>query len=164
MPKRVLLVTDSQERTLITESILVKADCVISARLSHDDDWFRSVGESDTVLFALEKSSPEILNDIRRLSHEDPKPVVMFVDMGDEDTVKAAIAAGVNAYVVDGFGGKRTVRIRAILSAADARFEAMRSLQLELNKFKTRLHEYRKNETAEVCDIIQADYLQDNIH
>jgi response regulator NasT len=164
MVKRVILITDTQERTLITESILVKADCVISARLSHDDDWYRNVGESDAVFFALEKSSPEILNGIRRLCYKDPKPVVMFVDKGDESAVEDAIAAGVSAYVVDGFGGQRTLRIRAILSAAVARFNAMQSLQFELDKVKARLREYKINESSEVPDNIQPGYIQDNIH
>jgi len=164
MTKRVLLITDSQERTLITESILARADCVISARLSYKDDWFRNVGESDAVFFALEKTTPEILNGIRRITYERPTPVVMFVDQGDEASVETAIQAGVSAYVVDGFGGQRTIRIRAILSAAIARFNAMRALQIELDKVKARLREYRKNETTEVRDIIQPGYIQDNIH
>ena len=79
-------------------------------------------------------------------------------------SVEVAVKAGVSAYVVDGFGGQRTIRIRAILSAAITRFNAMRALQLELDKVRARLREYKINESAEVCDAIQPRYIQENIH
>ena len=136
MTKRVLLITDSQERTLITESILARADCVISAKLSYKDDWFRDIGESDAVFFALEKSTPEILNGIRRITYERPTPVVMFVDQGDEASVEAAIQAGVSAYVVDGLS---PTRIKPIVEVAIVRFQQLRKLQTELDTTKHKL-------------------------
>lgn len=164
MPQHIILITDTQERALITESILVKADCIVSARLSPDDDWSRMVGnlQSDVVFIALESSSPEILNGIRRIGFEHPMPIVLFVDKDDVTAVNAATDAGVSAYVIDGFGGQRIIRIRAIISAAIARFNTMRALQLELNEVRTQLSEC-KAVAARSFQMKQHCY-EDNVH
>ena len=164
MARRVTLITDTQERMLITESVLIKAECVISARLSHDDDWSGNIIDSDVIIIALERCSQDVLSKIHRIYIDRPKPVVLFVDKDDETSVNAAINAGVNAYVVDAFVGNRTARVRAIVNAAVSRFNAMQALQRELDETRVRLREYESAESAEVLEVIQPEYIKDSIH
>ena len=49
------------------------------------------------------------------------RPIAMFVDEADEESIGASIDAGVSAYVVDGFAPHR---IRSILDLAIRRFAA----------------------------------------
>ena len=49
------------------------------------------------------------------------RPVAMFVDHSDETMIRAAVEAGVSAYIVDGL---RKERVKAIVDMAISRFEA----------------------------------------
>jgi AmiR/NasT family two-component response regulator len=164
MARRVTLITDTQESMLITESVLLKADCVVSARLSHDDNWPVNFNESEVVVIAVERCSQNLLGNIHRISNNHPRPIVLFVNSDDESSVNAAINAGVNAYVVDAFVGNRAARVRAIISAAISRFDAMSVLQRELDDTRARLREYESAESAEVLEVIQPEYIKDSIH
>ena len=62
----------------------------------------------------------------------------MFVDRSDEAVMRAAIEAGVSAYVV---GGLSRERIRPVLAAAIARFHVVARLRSELAATKAALEE-----------------------
>ena len=66
------------------------------------------------------------------------RPVAMFVDQSDQALTKAAIEAGVSAYVVDGLRGDR---IKPILDAAIARFHMLKKLRIELSETRRALEE-----------------------
>lgn len=57
------------------------------------------------------------------------RPVAMFVDASDAAMTKAAIEAGMSAYVVDGL---RPERLKPILDAAIARFHMVHKIRVEL--------------------------------
>ena len=166
MTKHIILITDTQERALIIESILGKADYIVSARISLNDDWSRNIGKAsfDAVFIATARSSPKILNGIRRISHEQPRPIVMFVDSDDGTAVDIATQAGVSAYVVDGLVGDRTTRIKAIMSAAIARFNAVQALRLELDETKAQLQERKIIERAKGFLMKQRGYSEDDAY
>ena len=62
----------------------------------------------------------------------------MFVDQSDAALTKAAIEAGVSAYVVDGL---RAERIKPILDAAIARFHMVHKMRVELAETRRALDE-----------------------
>jgi response regulator NasT len=62
----------------------------------------------------------------------------MFVDRSDEQLTRAAIEAGVSAYVVDGL---RPERIKPVLDAAIARFHMFQRMRAELAATKAALEE-----------------------
>ncbi|MBL9058040.1 MAG: ANTAR domain-containing protein, partial [Rhodobacteraceae bacterium] len=66
------------------------------------------------------------------------RPVAMFVDRSDQGLTRAAIEAGVSAYVVDGL---RSERLRPILDAAIARFHMFARMRTELAATKAALEE-----------------------
>jgi response regulator NasT len=62
----------------------------------------------------------------------------MFVDRSDDLVMRAAIDAGVSAYVVDGL---KRERIRPVLNAAIARFHMIARIRSELNATRAALEE-----------------------
>jgi len=64
------------------------------------------------------------------------RPVAMFVDHSDETMIRAAVDAGVSAYIVDGL---RKERVKPIVDMAISRFDAFDRLQRELAAAKNEL-------------------------
>lgn len=74
-----------------------------------------------------------------------PRPVVMFSQDGDSETIRTAVKAGVAAYVVDGF---EIERLRPVVDVAIARFEEHQALKLELAEASRKLTERKTIEKA----------------
>ena len=66
------------------------------------------------------------------------RPIAMFVDESDDESIAASIDAGVSAYVVDGLAANR---IRPLLDLAVRRFNAFARLQSDLAEVKGKLAE-----------------------
>jgi response regulator NasT len=66
------------------------------------------------------------------------RPIVMFTNDNDTSNARAAVAAGVSAYIVAGLS---TERIRPILDVAMARFEQDQALRAELASAKTEVQD-----------------------
>jgi response regulator NasT len=101
--------------------------------------------DPDVILIDLESPSRDTLEQMFRLSRLARRPIAMFVDQSDSATVKAAIDAGVSAYVVDGL---RKERIRSILDVTISRFHAFDRLQSELQQAKSALEDRKIIEQA----------------
>ena len=71
--------------------------------------------------------------------------MVMFVDESDADSIRAAVRAGVSAYVVDGL---KTRRVRAVVEVAIARFEEFQALRSELDAARSTLADRKLVERA----------------
>ena len=99
----------------------------------------------DVVLIALDDPSRDTLEDLTAASSPNQRPVAMFVDKSDSATMRAAIDAGVSAYVVDGL---RQDRIKPILEAAIARFHNFSRLRAELTATKAALTERKTIDRA----------------
>lgn len=69
----------------------------------------------------------------------------MFFDETDESSVKAAIDAGVSAYVVDGLNSHR---LKPIRDAAIARFQMIERMRREFDATKEALHERKMLDRA----------------
>lgn len=67
---------------------------------------------------------------------ERPRPILLFSDQGDKETIRRAIQAGVSAYVVDGLVASR---LKALIEVAIAQFEVQSTLQREVDEAKARL-------------------------
>lgn len=92
----------------------------------------------DLVLIDLESPSRDMLEELTLASGPMDRPVAMFVDRSDASLTRAAIEAGVSAYVVDGL---RPERIRPILDAAIARFHLFQRMRAELTATRAALEE-----------------------
>ncbi len=101
--------------------------------------------EPDVVLIAMSDPSRDTLEALSVASGFNDRPVAMFVDRSDDTTTRAAIEAGVSAYVVDGLSKDR---IRPVLDAAITRFNMFKKLRSELAAAKAALAERKTIERA----------------
>ena len=92
----------------------------------------------DVVLIDLESPDRDVLDALTLASSPVERPVAMFVDRSDDGVMRAAIEAGVSAYVV---GGLSRERIKPVLTAAIARFHVVARLRAELAATKAALEE-----------------------
>lgn len=92
----------------------------------------------DVVLIDVSDPSRDMLEELTMASDPMSRPVAMFVDKDSAGLAKAAIEAGVSAYVVDGLSAKR---LQPVLDAAIARFNMFGRLRKELEQSKRALEE-----------------------
>jgi len=92
----------------------------------------------DVVLIDLGNPSRDVLEEFFAVSRALSRPIAMFVDESDEETIGASIDAGVSVYVVDGLAASR---IRPVLDLAVRRFGAFARLQADLDEAKGKLAE-----------------------
>lgn len=92
----------------------------------------------DLVLIDAGDPSRDALEELTLAAGPLERPVAMFVDRSDQGLTRAAIEAGVSAYVVDGL---RPDRIQPILDAAVARFHVFQRIRSELAATRAALEE-----------------------
>ena len=92
----------------------------------------------DLVLIDIASPSRDMLEELALASGPTERPVAMFVDRTDAGLTRAAIEAGVSAYVVNGLAADR---IRPVLDAAIARFHLFSRMRSELAATRAALEE-----------------------
>jgi two-component system, response regulator / RNA-binding antiterminator len=92
--------------------------------------------QPDVIVIGLENPNRDMLENLFQLSRAVKRPIAMFVDRSDRDSMEAAINAGVSAYVVDGL---KRERVKPILDMAISRFNAYSRLERELEEAKSAL-------------------------
>lgn len=101
--------------------------------------------EPDLVLIDLANPSRDVLENLSQVSGATQRPVAMFVDKSDDDMTRAAVSAGLSAYVVDGL---KKDRIKPVLETAIARFQMVSQMRSELNAAKLALTERKTIDRA----------------
>lgn len=99
----------------------------------------------DVVIIDLGNPDRDMLESMFQLSRAVRRPIAMFVDRSDEASIRAAVDAGVSAYVVDGL---RRERVKPILDMAVSRFSAYSRLLRELEEARSELESRRLVERA----------------
>jgi two-component system, response regulator / RNA-binding antiterminator len=138
---RVALVDTDRERALtLVDGLRDAGDDIDIVVIGDETGLARRIAEAaaDVVLIDLSNPSRDALEQIAAAAGPLDRPVAMFVDRTDPETTRAAIEAGVSAYVVDGL---RKERVRPILDTAIARFHAFARLRAELAATKEALAE-----------------------
>jgi response regulator NasT len=102
-------------------------------------------GKPDLIIVESESPSRDTLEQLCVLGPVCPHPIVMFTDDTDSDKLRRAVRAGVSAYVVSGLAADR---VRPVLEAAIARFEAFRELEARLARTQATLEEKERIERA----------------
>lgn len=90
----------------------------------------------DVIVIDLENPNRDMLESMFQLSRAVKRPIAMFVDRSDRDSIERAIDAGVSAYVVDGL---RRERVKPILDMAISRFNAYSRMERELEDARNAL-------------------------
>lgn len=94
--------------------------------------------DPDVILIDLESPSRDVLEQMFQMSRAVKRPVAMFVDQSDSASIRAAVDAGVSAYIV---GGLKKERVTSILDLCISRFNAFARLQGELDRANDALEE-----------------------
>ena len=94
--------------------------------------------QPDMIIVDAQSEARDALEHVVLATRDERRPIVLFTDDNDTSNVKAAVAAGVSAYIVAGLSSER---IRPILDVAMARFEHEQALRDELASTKTELHD-----------------------
>jgi len=138
MSLRVIVVDDERERAESLKLALEAIGFTVVALLPTGAELHRKVGEleADVIIVDIDSPDRDTLEDMRRVSLEQHRPVVMFAQDGKPETIRAAVEAGVAAYVVDGL---RPERVRPVVDVAIARFAQFNELRGELDKARSNL-------------------------
>lgn len=129
-PERAGLIEDSLREAGAYEITVIPETTGIARRISEI--------KPDIVLVDMASPSRDVLEELTLASGPLERPVAMFVDRSDDAATKAAIDAGVSAYVVDGL---RADRIKPIMDAAIARFNMVQRMRTELETTRRALEE-----------------------
>lgn len=146
-PLRVMIVDSEPERSRNLRGALTLAGYQVVAELRESIDLPDAVQglKPHIVIVATDSPDRDTLEHISLTTRNAPRPVVMFTHDGASETIRAAVKAGVSAYVVDGLSPER---IRPILEVACARFEAHQALAQRLADTERQLAERKVVERA----------------
>lgn len=135
---RVAIVDESAGRAaVIRDGLSSFPDCEIFV-ITERRGLVARIGEiaPDIVLMDLGNPSRDVLEEYFVVSRALARPIAMFVDQSDEESIAASVDAGVSAYVVDGLAAHR---IRPLLDLAVRRFNAFSRLQSDLDEANGKL-------------------------
>jgi response regulator NasT len=145
---KVLLVDNTADRASALKQALSAMEGVeVTCTLESPLELFRRVAEHkpDIVLIDTESPSRDVLEQLAVVSSSAPRAVVLFTEDAHGATIRAALRAGVSAYIVDGIAPGR---LQPIMRVAMERFEADQKLRAELEDTKGRLEERKLVERA----------------
>ena len=108
----------------------------------------------DVVLIETESPSRDVLEQLAVMSAHAPRPVVLFTDDAHDGSIRAALKAGVSAYIVDGLAPGR---LAPIMRVAMERFDADQRLRAELESTRGQLEERKVVERAKGILMKQRD-------
>ncbi|MES2160606.1 MAG: ANTAR domain-containing protein [Pseudomonadota bacterium] len=101
--------------------------------------------QPDMIIVDAESDARDVLEHIVIATRDERRPIVMFTESDDTESMEAAMAAGVSAYIV---AGLQSDRIKPVLQVALARFRREQKLLDELSDTKSKLAERKIIERA----------------
>ena len=139
-PLSIIVVEPDRDRALMIVDSLREAgdnDIHVIAEVS---SLARRISERQPDIVIVDIASPtrDMIEELTLATAPLDRPVAMFVDRSDDNLTKAAIEAGVSAYVVDNL---RPERLTPVIVAAIARFNMFRRMRDELAETKRALEE-----------------------
>ena len=143
----IVVVEQDRDRALmIVDSLREAGDNEIYV-ISEVSSLARRISERAPDMVIVDLSSPtrDTIEELSLATAPLERPVAMFVDESDDSLTKAAIEAGVSAYVVDDL---RPERLRPVMSAAITRFNMFRRMRDELAETKRALEERKITDRA----------------
>lgn len=149
MPKSlsIIVVEPNRDRALmIVDSLREAGDNDIHV-ISEVSSLARRIGERqpDIVIVDITNPSRDTIEELTLATSPLDRPVAMFVDRSDDSLTRAAIEAGVSAYVVDDL---RAERLKPVMTAAIARFAMFRQMRDELAETRRALEERKVTDRA----------------
>lgn len=146
---RILIIDDSPIRAAILDEGLRDAGYTDVTLIGDTGNLLKRIVEidPDVVFIDLENPNRDVLEQMFEVSRYVQRPIAMFVDSSDEQSIADAVEAGVSAYIVDGL---KKERMQPILNMTIARFNAFNRLQEELASTKAALAERKTVDKAKL--------------
>src|SRR5437762_5051586 len=128
---RILIIDENAVRASILEDGLREAGYLRITIVTVTHELLRRIvdADPDVIFINLENPNRDVLEQMFQVSRSVRRPIAMFVDRADTETIRAAIESGVGAYVVDGL---RKERVKTILDTAVSHFNTFNRLRDEL--------------------------------
>ena len=144
---RILLINDTAKPIGDLRAALVAAGHEVLDGIEGPTELLRAVEahRPDVVILDVDSPSRDTLEQLAMLHRHAPRPVVMFSANDDEQLIRAAVGAGVAAYVVDGLAPSR---LRPIIQLALARFEQDARLRQQLEGVQQQLQDRKAIDQA----------------
>ena len=139
-PLSIVVVEPDRDRAImIVDGLRGAGDFTVTV-VSEEASLSRQIADRnpDIVLVDLANPSRDMIEELTLASGPLERPVAMFVDQSDEAATRAAVEAGVSAYVVNGL---QPDRIKPVLDAAVIRFNMFQKMRAELAATKQALEE-----------------------
>jgi two-component system, response regulator / RNA-binding antiterminator len=139
-PLKVLLADSDPDRAAILEQRLREISDAVILRAPSGCRLADMVPElaADVIIVDMARPDRDGLDDLRRVSADNPRPIVMFVDRDDRAFMEEAIAAGVSSYNVV---GAAFPDIKPIVMAAVAIFRRHQRVADDLSRAQARIIE-----------------------
>jgi len=137
---RVLLADSDPDRARVLEQRLGEISDAVVLHVPHGSGLLDAVAAlaPDVVIVDMARPDRDSLDDLRRVSASNPRPVIMFVDRDDRAFMEEAIEAGVSSYnVVD----TAFPDIKPIVAAAVAIFRKHQQTADDLTRARATLQE-----------------------
>ncbi|WP_404421367.1 ANTAR domain-containing response regulator [Thalassospira australica] len=136
----ILVIDENPDRAAIVERGLVEGGYTRVSRIGTSYNLVERIQAlaPDIIIIDLENPDRDTLEQMFQVSRVIARPIAMFVDQSDSNTIREAVEAGVSAYVVDGL---RQDRIRPIVEMAISRFNAFDQLRRERDEAKAKLND-----------------------
>ena len=134
----VLLVSGNEERARVMEAMLIEQGFGLAGVISEPANIAAKVAQSkaQVIVVNADKVDPPLIAALGKIPADARRPTVLFCEDATTEGIHAAVAAGVNAYVVVGLGGNR---IRAAIDMAEANYQNTRQLRDELDEAREAL-------------------------
>lgn len=163
MKLRIMLVdADSQRMSVLTDTLQDMGHWVAVCG-DETGNLCEHVRETqpDVIIISTDSPTRDTLEHLCVIGRDEPRPVVMFTHDNDSQKMRAAIRAGVSAYIVDGLSH---VRVQSIIDVAIARFEEYQALKREMDKAAITLAERKQIERAKGVVMKQRNCTEDEAY
>jgi len=147
MNVRVMVVDESPARAESLRQALLELGYRVIACIGPDEHIPTRVRETQPDVIIIDVDSPDrdTLEHLCVIDRDQPRPVVLFTHDDDRDKIRAAMRAGVSAYVVRGLSSER---VRPVIDVAMARFQEFQALRRRLDQANASLAERKRIERA----------------
>ena len=139
-PLSIVVVEKDRDRALLIVDGLREAGDFEVFVIGDEVGLARKIAQRNPDLVLIDAGNPsrDSLEELTLATAPMERPVAMFVDNTDGTLTRAAIEAGMSAYVVDGL---KADRLKPILDAAIARFHMVQKMRVELAETRRALEE-----------------------
>lgn len=154
---RVLLADSDAERAILLEKRLREITDAVILRIPPGGTLLDAVAVEapDVIIVDMARPDRDGLDDLRRVSKDNPRPVIMFVDRDDRGFMEEAIAAGVSSYNV---ANTAFPDVKPIVMAAVAIFRKYQQIAADLQQARVTLKERENIDRAKALLMRQRNF------